>query len=116
MATVSPMLSGDSFRAGLLLACLDASVRLLSKALSRASANSDHTLRGVMGFGRWSFIGRPKSSSAGEAPISGDGMFLCNKRAFATAFVSNEPLLLMFVVSMRLIVFTAASALPLLCA
>ena len=95
------MLSGDSFRAGLMLARLDASVRLLSKAFSRASANSGHTLRVVMGFGRWSFMGRAKISSAGEAPISGDGVFLCNKRAFPTGFVSNEPLLLMFVVSMR---------------
>ena len=57
---------------------------------------------------------RPKSSSAGDTPMSGAGVFRWRSNAFATASVSRDPVGLTFDVRMRFIVLTALSARPLL--
>ena len=83
-------------------------------AFSLISASSDHSRLNVTAFGIWSVIHRPKSSSAGETPISAGGVLRWMRRVFATSSVSRDPLGLMLVVKMRFITLTALSARPLL--
>ena len=110
-ATESPTLSCFKSLGGVVLLFV---AQRCDIAFSLMSASSIPSRRKRRGCGKWSRMGFPNSSSAGDAPMSGEGVLRCSNNAFTTESTTRVPSAPMLVIRIRFMCFTAASALPLL--